>query len=578
MKKCPVCGVMMGDNVARCSMCKYDFQKASQGNTEEASAEAKQILEKKAQENIARAEAKRSEEEKRIIEAIEKLQRDYDTLHDKFESEKAKLDSEFSTIQKKKLDEKISLEQAVESIRSDLETVRNRRDEIKAQCDNMEKESKAKSQKEHDEMILAAKQEQERILKETQQQTEQLAIQVEKEFGEAMAKRDELVAEAKEVQDLLNNSEKIKKAREDEIKGLDAQIAKLNEDFEKEKIRIAEESKKVSMEQASEALKIKDAAEKDRDQAIADKEKAIAEANAERDRIVAELEERNKKAQEELDGMTEQARGVMAEAEEALAKRDSIKKEIDEFQKTASTQQEELDKVLAEKRSGIEELEAKKTEAENQLTEYYKQQETLTEDIEGLKGKLDEANRIIEDSKNATVLAEAAAQEIVLNAEKQAVFLKEAALSESQKGAMLKQIEEKENKIKEIEMEKAELEKKLAAMDESIAALEKKMKEGIMVSGAADGPKEYCVEVVAHNNISEVDVDKLQSILDKKAKDGWKLVSAVNDDGGKIISSLEGSESSASLSSLSQNSFDSKEDRLVLIFERPAAGTAKKSK
>ena len=50
MKKCPVCGVMMGDNVARCSMCKYDFQKASQGNTEEASAEAKQILEKKAQE------------------------------------------------------------------------------------------------------------------------------------------------------------------------------------------------------------------------------------------------------------------------------------------------------------------------------------------------------------------------------------------------------------------------------------------------------------------------------------------------------------------------------------------------
>ncbi len=25
MKRCPVCGVMMGDNVARCSMCKYNF-------------------------------------------------------------------------------------------------------------------------------------------------------------------------------------------------------------------------------------------------------------------------------------------------------------------------------------------------------------------------------------------------------------------------------------------------------------------------------------------------------------------------------------------------------------------------
>ena len=30
---------MMGDNVARCSMCKYDFQKASQGNNDEAAAE-----------------------------------------------------------------------------------------------------------------------------------------------------------------------------------------------------------------------------------------------------------------------------------------------------------------------------------------------------------------------------------------------------------------------------------------------------------------------------------------------------------------------------------------------------------
>ena len=79
MKRCPVCGVMMGDNVARCSMCKYDFQKASQGNNEEAAAEAKKILVQKEQENIARAEAKRSEEEKRILEALEKS---VDTIRD----------------------------------------------------------------------------------------------------------------------------------------------------------------------------------------------------------------------------------------------------------------------------------------------------------------------------------------------------------------------------------------------------------------------------------------------------------------------------------------------------------------
>ena len=105
MKRCPVCGVMMGDNVARCSMCKYDFQKASQGNNDEAAAEAKKILDQKQAENIARAEAKRSEEEKRILEALDKLKRDYANMQEQFEAERAKLDKEFTTFQKKKLAE-----------------------------------------------------------------------------------------------------------------------------------------------------------------------------------------------------------------------------------------------------------------------------------------------------------------------------------------------------------------------------------------------------------------------------------------------------------------------------------------
>ena len=40
MKKCPVCGVMMGDNVARCFMCKYDFQKAAREGEDAAREEA----------------------------------------------------------------------------------------------------------------------------------------------------------------------------------------------------------------------------------------------------------------------------------------------------------------------------------------------------------------------------------------------------------------------------------------------------------------------------------------------------------------------------------------------------------
>ena len=76
MKRCPVCGVMMGDNVARCSMCKYDFQKASQGDVNSAAEDAKKVLEQKEQEKIARAEAKRSEEEKRMSEGREKRERE----------------------------------------------------------------------------------------------------------------------------------------------------------------------------------------------------------------------------------------------------------------------------------------------------------------------------------------------------------------------------------------------------------------------------------------------------------------------------------------------------------------------
>ena len=43
---------MMGDNVARCSMCKYDFQKASQGDVHSAAEDAKKVLEQKEQDYI----------------------------------------------------------------------------------------------------------------------------------------------------------------------------------------------------------------------------------------------------------------------------------------------------------------------------------------------------------------------------------------------------------------------------------------------------------------------------------------------------------------------------------------------
>lgn len=115
-------------------------------------------------------------------------------------------------------------------------------------------------------------------------------------------------------------------------------------------------------------------------------------------------------------------------------------------------------------------------------------------------------------------------------------------------------------------MEKAELDKKIKALEESMASLEKKAQSGAF-GGAASGPKEYCVEVVNHNSSSEVDADGINKILQKKSADGWTLTSIINDDGGKIQSSLQGNDTSGG--SLAVGAFSSKEDRVVMIFERP---------
>ncbi|MBO4408186.1 MAG: hypothetical protein J5786_02805, partial [Clostridiales bacterium] len=120
MKKCPVCGVMMGDNVARCSMCKYDFQKASAGDATKIMEEAQKVYNQKEEEKIARAEAKRTEEEKRLAEIKERLEREMQTMQAKFESEKLRLDSEYAAMQKAALDEKIKIEQDLEVARNEL--------------------------------------------------------------------------------------------------------------------------------------------------------------------------------------------------------------------------------------------------------------------------------------------------------------------------------------------------------------------------------------------------------------------------------------------------------------------------
>ena len=358
----------------------------------------------------------------------------------------------------------------------------------------------------------------------------------------------------------------------------------------KEQARAEKEQLKAEQYAAKQRIKAEEKAAKEEAKAAekAAKEEAKAakaEAKAKGEKVEKVKTEKVKAVKAETDKAAEKAAAAeakaaekaakeQAKAEAAAAKRDEMAAEIDSFEKTAKKQQKELDDTLKQAKFELGEAEDKRAAAEKEYNQYQEESANIQDQIKGLQAELKEANSIIADSKNATVLAEAAAQEIVLNAEKRAVFLKQAALSESEKGQMLdkieakdKAIEELNNKIKETEMEKAELEKKLASLDEAVAELEKKVRSG---GGAANGPMEYSVETIEHNKSAEVNVEALSKLLKKKSADGWKLIHIIDDDGGKLISSMGGGSETTSLSSLSGSPFTQKEDRLVLIFGRTA--------
>lgn len=539
MKKCPVCGVMMGDNVARCSMCKYDFQKASLGgdDTQKAIAEAESNFKAKEAENAERVAARKSEEEKQLQAIKERITREINELSSTYEAEREKLEKEYQEMQKQALADKAAIDAELETERAEVENARNYSKKIKADADSEAEATRAQAQKEYDEMLNLAKEEQQKIISEAQQQTEALAVQVEKEFTEAMAKRDEILGEAKELQDFVNNADQIKAEREAELNELDSNIKILREDYVTEQARIEqefaaqkaqmeEESKRLAEEQAAESLRLREQAEAER--------KAIDE---EKEAIIADIEQRRTDAQLELDQLVEQAKSVIAEAEEATKVRDEMNVIIEEAKASEIT----------------------KAENEKIVLEYQSQAQEWVDKISELQGDYNEAQKIIEESKTAPIQAEALAQEIILMAEKQSVSLKEAALSESEKGSIQKILEEKEQKIKEMEMEREEFVAKIEQMQNSIASLEAQMN-----SGSSNFEKEYAVEVVPHTATAEVDYKGVQKVLSSKASQGWKLVNMINDEGGKLQSALGGAETG----SLSGGTYNSKEDRVILIFER----------
>ncbi len=576
MKKCPVCGVMMGDNVARCSMCKYDFQKASGGETDAAVAEAKRVLESKEEENIARTEARRSEEEKHLAEIREKLNREMNTLTAQFESEKLRLDSEYAALQKKAIDEKLKLDAELEQTRAQVEEERKKIMIARSEGDKAKNDKIAEGQAKYDEMIALAEREQARMIEETQREISEAASKIDAEYAEVLQKRDQLVAEATEAQQFLVQADALKKelevqraeqdaviaAKKQEIEATEAQITKLQADFEVEKVRLEKEGKAIAEQQAGEALKVKEQAEAE-----------LQQINLQKGTVIAEIEAKQKQAEDEINTIRVQAEQVIAEAEEAAKTRDAIYQELSEQQAQMEQLANEAREVVAQKealdqRIAAEnaEMEQRKSEYEAQFAEYENQINDWSTQIESIKGEYDEAQRVIADSKTATVQAQAVAEEIILEAEKHAVFLKEVALGESEKGKLLNQIKEKEQIIADMEKERDELAAKIAKLEDSIAIIEKKAAAGGFGGGADNGPKEYCVEIVNHNGVSEVDYKGIDAVLQKRSAEGWKLTSIINDDGGKLQSSLGSNDNSSG--SLAIGAFSSKEDRVILIFER----------
>ena len=169
MKKCPVCGVMMGDNVARCSMCKYDFQKASMGEAEKAIAEASNNLKAKEAETVARAAEKTTEEDRHLLETRGRIEKEIKELTAKYDAEKNKLDLEYQEMQKIAISEKERIDGELELAKADLEDARKIAAQTKQEAEAEAQAKRDAGQKEYDEMIDLAKKEQQRIITEAQQ-------------------------------------------------------------------------------------------------------------------------------------------------------------------------------------------------------------------------------------------------------------------------------------------------------------------------------------------------------------------------------------------------------------------------
>ena len=612
MKKCPVCGVMMGDNVARCFMCKYDFQKAAREGEEAARKDASINVFQVEKEASGRAAEKKAEGDKIIADAKVKSRLEIEAMERQLEGEKLRLEQEYVEIRRKSLEERSKLDAELATIRRQSEEETDLLKEARIQREKLIEGSKA-----------AAQGEAARIIDEIHEETSRLAVQVQKELAEAMEQKQQILDEAAR---LTEETAAARKSNEQE----QLEYEKRLHSIENIKMTAEQEAETIRKQAEKDAVEIRNRAESDSASRLYEIEQECKDAIDEAHQVQAEVEETKKMAAVELAAYVAEAKAAIAAAEEAQSARqkaddevraifekaeasraeaEEAKRKADEdaqsiYSKALETKslaeqeeqaillraQEAKVKAKQEEQVYIDELEATQKTVQIEIDKIQEERRilwaTAEQEAAAITKELQEAAKQAKEAQEARLAAEELAREaeqkateeserIIQEAEKRAIKLKEMGISQSEKGRIAQQYEETskadEAKIAALQQELSSHENKLALSEQKVREMMEeidKLQNSQLRAGFAPVslPMEYEVEVIPHNSVGEVNSEAIALALSRRGPQSWKLHSLVNDEGGRVQASLGGSEKI----SLSGGS-SAKQDRVILIFERVAA-------
>jgi len=615
MKKCPVCGTMMGDNTARCFNCKYDFQKAAREGEEAARKDATINVINVENEANGRAAEKKAEGEKIIADAKAKSRLEIEAMERQLEGEKLRLEQEYVEIRRKSLEERSKLDAEMTAIREQVEQEAVLMKDARLQREKLIEGSKAAAQGE------AAK-----IIDQIHEETSRLAIQVQQELAEAMAEKQRIYDDAARMAEESAAAQKNYAAAQQEF---DKHMQSVDVIKQQAEVEAAE----IKRQAAIDAEVIKKQAEADSADRFREIEQSCADAVAQAQNVQQEAENTKRMATEELAGYVAEAKAAIAAAEEAENARLKIDDEVQAIMEKAGTykaqaeeakrkadeeaaaiyssieatkkaaQQEEQEilrraeeaklKAKNDEQIYIDELESTQSQVQAEIDRIQEERRVLwataEQEAAALTKELQEAKEMAKEALEARQAAEDQAKEaqrqaaeeaerIILEAEKRAVILKEMGISESEKGRISKKYEEVtlagQAEIAALQQALSERSNKLDLSEQKVRDMmeeidnlrDSQLKAGFIPVSV---PMEYVVEIIAHNSSSEVNAEALAEALGRRGALGWKLHSLVNDEGGKLQSTLSGAEK-VSLTGTSAT----KQDRVILIFERVAADNA----